>query len=148
MDYEISRVTLVTAELVSAFERLAPQLSSAPPPGWSELEEIVSSEATLLLIARQNPPDRAIIGALALAMVRVPTGLRAWIEDVVVDQAARGQGVGEALTRAALQYAREKGAKVVELTSNPSRQAANRLYQRIGFVRPQTNFYRYYLDES
>jgi len=147
MKYEISRVTLVTADLVSAFERLAPQLSTAPPPGWSELEKIVASEATLLLIARQNPPDGAIIGTLALALGRVPTGLRAWIEDVVVDQTARGQGVGEALTRAALQYAREKGVKVVELTSNPTRQAANRLYQRIGFVRPQTNFYRYYLDE-
>lgn len=147
MDYEISRVMLVTAELVNAFERLVPQLSSASPPGWSELEEIVSSESALLLAARQNPPDGAVIGVLALVTARVPTGVRAWIEDVVVDQAVRGQGVGEALTCAALQIAKEKGAKVVELTSNPARQAANRLYQRLGFVRPQTNFYRCYLED-
>jgi ribosomal protein S18 acetylase RimI-like enzyme len=81
-----------------------------------------------------------------LAWFRIPTGVRAWIEDVVVDEEARGHGVGELLNRAALDLARELGAKTVDLTSRPSREAANRLYQRIGFVARDTNVYRYSLD--
>ncbi|MCC6148578.1 MAG: GNAT family N-acetyltransferase [Anaerolineaceae bacterium] len=147
MDCEISRVQAVTAELTEAFERLMPQLSPAPAPAREALEEMLASQVVLLFVAR-CPPDGRITGALALAVVRVPSGVRAWIEDVVVDQAARRQGIGEALTRAALQAARERGAKVAELTSNPARQAANQLYQRLGFVRPETHFYRYYFDKT
>ena len=71
--------------------------------------------------------------------------MRAWIEDVVVDQATRGQGVGEALTRAALNEAARRGARTVDLTSRPTREAANRLYQRSGFIQRQTNVWRYVL---
>ena len=78
-------------------------------------------------------------------MFRIPSGVRAWIEDVVVDEAARGQGVGEALNREALRLAAEQGARTVELTSRPSREAANRLYQRLGFKMRETNVYRYEL---
>jgi ribosomal protein S18 acetylase RimI-like enzyme len=87
--------------------------------------------------------DGRVVGLLTLVVFRIPTAVRAWIEDVVVDESARGKGVGEALNRAALDEARRRGAKTVDLTSRPSREAANRLYQRIGFVARETNVYRY-----
>jgi ribosomal protein S18 acetylase RimI-like enzyme len=97
----------------------------------------------VLFIARV---DGRIVGSLTLAVFRIPTGIRAWIEDVVVDESARGHGVGEALNRAALAEAKRRGAKTVDLTSRPSREAANRLYLRIGFVARETNVYRYDLS--
>src|SRR5690606_24273696 len=133
-------------ELVEAFERLTPQLSSSnPPPSADALAEIVASPASVLLLARDGGARGPILGSLTLALVRIPTGLRAWIVGVVVGGAARGRGVGEALNRAALERAREAGARTVDLTSRPSREAANRLYQRIGFVERDTNVYRYAL---
>ncbi len=141
---DIVEVTEVTDELVSAFGRLIPQLSSSnAPPGKAQLAEIVSSPATVLFIARDPARNGEVVGTLTLALFRIPTGLRAWIEDVVVDSAARGKGVGEALNQAALERAAAAGASTVDLTSRPSRAAANRLYQRIGFVRRDTNVYRY-----
>ena len=141
MSVEIREAEAVTPELVDAFVRLTPQLSSSsPPPTEAELAEIVASPATVLLLAEV---DGVIQGSLTLALFRIPTGLRAWIEDVVVDDAARGQGVGEALNRAAIEVARQRGARTVDLTSRPSREAANRLYQRIGFERRETHVYRY-----
>lgn len=146
--FEIREATEVTPELVAAFERLTPQLSSSnPPPTSGELAEITASPATVLLIAHaqdRTGPD-ALVGSLTLALFRIPTGLRAWIEDVVVDTSVRGQGVGEALNQAAIDVARSRGARTVDLTSRPSREAANRLYQRIGFVPRDTNVYRYQL---
>jgi ribosomal protein S18 acetylase RimI-like enzyme len=87
--------------------------------------------------------DGTIVGTLTLAIFRIPTGLRAWIEDVVVDERARGRGVGAALTNAAIRLASDQGARTVDLTSRPSREAANRLYQRLGFVARETNVYRF-----
>ena len=137
----------VTPELVAAFERLIPQLSSSnPAPTETELAAICESEASVLLIAVDRDADDRILGSLTLAWFRIPTGVRAWIEDVVVDEAARGHGVGDMLNRAALDRARELGAKTVDLTSRPSREAANRLYQRIGFIARDTNVYRFTLD--
>ena len=81
-----------------------------------------------------------------MVLFRIPTGVRAMIEDVVVDEALRGRGIGEALSREALKVARENGARTVDLTSRPSREAANRLYQRIGFKLRDTNVYRYSFD--
>jgi ribosomal protein S18 acetylase RimI-like enzyme len=139
VDVEVART--VTPELVDALRRLIPQLSmSAAPISPEELTEIVDSAATTLLVARVGG---AIVGCLTLAVFRLPTGLRAWIEDVVVDDAARGHGVGEALNVAAIALAAERGARTVDLTSRPSREAANRLYQRLGFVARETNVYRY-----
>jgi len=144
---QIIEAVEVTPELVAAFERLIPQLSlSNPAPTETELAAICESEASVLLIAVDRDADDRILGSLTLAWFRIPTGVRAWIEDVVVDEAARGQGVGDLLNRAALDRARELGAKTVDLTSRPSREAANRLYQRIGFVARDTNVYRYSLD--
>lgn len=134
----------VTPELVDALNRLLPQLSSSAPPVTSDdVAEIVGSPATILLVARV---EGEIVGSLTLAVFRLPTGVRAWIEDVVVDAQARGHGVGDALNRAALEEARRRGSRTVDLTSRPSRAAANRLYQRIGFVARETNVYRYALD--
>ena len=143
MTASIEIVEHPTAEVVDALARLLPQLSSAAPPDASELAVIMSSGSTLF-VARV---DGCIIGSLTLVMYRIPTGLKAWIEDVVVDESARGHGVGESLSKAALEEARRHGAKAVSLTSRPSRDAANRLYQRIGFEARDTNVYRYSLEE-
>ena len=142
MTVSVTEATVVDDELVEAFVRLTPQLSSSnPPPSREELAEIVASAATVLFVARED--DGPILGSLTLALFRIPTGLRAWIEDVVVDETARGKGVGAALNEAALDQARSVGARTVDLTSRPSRDAANRLYQRLGFVERDTNVYRF-----
>lgn len=134
----------VTDELVMACAQLIPQLSrSNPAPTREQLQEIISSSSTVLFVARV---DGNIAGILTLATFRIPTGIRAWIEDVVVDESARGHGVGEAINHAAITEARRRGAITVDLTSRPSREAANRLYQRIGFVARDTNVYRYELN--
>lgn len=142
---EVSECTTVDDELIDSMARLVPQLSSsAPPPGVSELEAIVGSDACHLLVARDG--DGAIAGSMTLVVFPIPTGIRAWIEDVVVDSGARGQGVGEAMNRHALEIAARRGARTVDLTSRPSREAANRLYRRIGFEARETNVYRITLD--
>lgn len=134
-------------ELLEAMTRLLPQLSrSAPPPRLDELVEIVGSPATHLLVARDGDGPGlggTVVASMTLVVFRIPTGVRAWIEDVVVDESARGSGVGEALNRAALDLAAARGARTVDLTSRPSRAAANRLYQRLGFVERETNVYRH-----
>jgi len=145
---DIFEATEVTAELLRTFERLIPQLSASnPPPTETELTEIVSSPATTLLIARDPSRNGEIVGSLTLVLFRIPTGLRAWLEDLVVDGGARREGVGEALNRAALARARAAGATTIGLTSRPSREAANRLYRRLGFVQHNTNVYRYTYDD-
>ncbi len=138
----VEEATSVTQELMAAMERLVPQLSrSAAVPTEGELAEIVDSPASVLLVARDA--GGAIVGSLTLVLFRIPTGVRAWIEDVVVDEQARGRGVGEALSREALRRATAAGARTVDLTSRPSREAANRLYRRLGFVERDTNVYRW-----
>lgn len=129
-----------TPELVEAFAGLIPQLSSSPPPGRDQLDVLLRTPGTTVFVARL---DGQIVGMLTLVVFRIPTGVRALIEDVVVDEAARGQGAGEALTRAALDVARAAGVRTVDLTSRPSRDAANRLYLRMGFARRDTNVYRF-----
>ena len=143
---KIEEATQLTDELVAAFDRLIPQLSSSNPvPTRAEISEMVISPATVLLVARDPNRNNEIVGALTLALFRIPTALRAWIEDVIVDTSSRGQGIGEALCQAAIERARQAGAATVDLTSRPSREAANRLYQRLGFERRETNVYRYNL---
>jgi ribosomal protein S18 acetylase RimI-like enzyme len=135
----------VTDELVKAVQRLLPQLSrSARSPSDAEVAEIVESGATTLLLARDDQGDGEgdIVGMLTLVTFRLPTGLRAWVEDVVVDESQRGQGTGEALTRAAVELAASRGAVTVDLTSRPSRESANRLYQRVGFELRDSKVYR------
>jgi ribosomal protein S18 acetylase RimI-like enzyme len=141
----VTQATTVSDELVAAFARLVPQLSSsAPAPTRAELDEIVSSPATTMLLARDG--DGAIIGSLTLVVFRTPTGARAWIEDVVVDEAVRGKGTGEALVEEAIRLAADSGVRTVDLTSRPSRTAANALYEKTGFRTRETNVYRYELS--
>jgi ribosomal protein S18 acetylase RimI-like enzyme len=135
----VARVTEVDELLAAAVARLVPQLSpKRQPAGLPELAELVASPGTDLIVARDGA---AVLGMLTLVLYRVPTGLRAWIHDVVVDEAARGRGVGEALTREALSLAESAGAISVELTTRQEREAANRLYRRLGFEQRETNVY-------
>ncbi len=132
----------MTPELVAAFRLFTPQLSgTAPAPGGQELAEMVRSSATILLMARDS--EKGLVGSLTLVLFRIPTGFRAWIEDVVVDTHSRGRGVAEILCREALNRASAAGARTVDLTSRPSREAANRLYRRLGFEERETNVYRW-----
>ena len=138
---QIELVTEVTEELRVAMQRLVPQLTVRKPPAESELAALVNSEGSSLVVARSD--DGMIVGMACVSVYRVPTGIRAIIEDVVVDAAARGQGIGEALTRRCLNIARAKGAPAVTLSSNPARHEANRLYVRMGFTLRDTKPYIY-----
>ncbi len=141
---EVGAVRAATAELVEAFARLLPQLSSsARPLTLPDLEDIISAPCNTLLIARDPAAGDRIVGTLTLVMFRIPTARRAWIEDVVVDSEARGRGVGEALTRAAVRLAQQGGAKTIDLTSRQARVAAHRLYEKAGFHVRDTSVYRY-----
>jgi ribosomal protein S18 acetylase RimI-like enzyme len=140
-DIVVEAVETPDAAVLEALSALLPQLSQeARAPTERELRTIIEGPGTTLLVVRNG--SGVILGALTLAVFRVPTGMRAWIEDVVVDQAARGRGVASALVHEALERARRAGAKTVELTSRPSRVEANRLYQELGFTQRETNVYR------
>lgn len=144
---EVTEATAPDDDLLEAMQRLLPQLSSSPPVfGRSELEALVRSPSSLLFVARD--PTGTVVGTLTLAIFRIPTGIRAWIEDVVVDGRARGLGAGTALVEAALVRARHAGARTVDLTSRPSREEANRLYLRMGFRARETNIYRYSCEDG
>jgi hypothetical protein len=141
MAVTVEPATDVTPELVEALERLVPQVSSsAPPPDADELEEIIASPVTTLFLARDDAGT--IVGTLTLCVFRIPTGVRAWIEDVVVDGAPR-QGAGRALMCAAMDHAVAVGSRTVDLTSRPSREAANAMYVNLGFELRTTNCYRW-----
>jgi ribosomal protein S18 acetylase RimI-like enzyme len=144
---QIELMSHVTDEIVAAFERLMPQLTPhSPPPSRADLLEMAGSGSTFVFLARGG--DRRILGSATLATFRSPTGLHGWIEDVVVDREARRQGIGKALTEACLDHAREMGLGEVNLTSRSSRCYANQLYQAMGFIRRETNLYRYPLEEE
>jgi ribosomal protein S18 acetylase RimI-like enzyme len=136
----------VSGDVVASVGALVGQLSGSATPSPAELESIVASPATRLLVARDD--GGIVLGILTLVLFRIPTGMRAWIEDVVVDDAARGRGVAQALTRTAVDIAQAEGARTVDLTSRPSRVAANRLYQKMGFVPRETNVYRFTASEE
>lgn len=138
-------------EIVEAMERLIPQLSrTAPPLTPEQCRALVAQKGVHLFVFRPDVPTSGhpyngapILGMLTLATFTIPTGLRAWVEDVVVDGEARGHGAGQALVEAAVEHAASLGARTVDLTSRPTREAANRLYQRAGFQLRETNVYRY-----
>jgi ribosomal protein S18 acetylase RimI-like enzyme len=144
-EFVVEIVKEATRDLEAAVGRLVGQLSSsARPPSFWELSELVDSSTTSLLLARSSTGD--LVGMTTLVVFRIPTGVRAWIEDVVVDEAWRGRGIGSALVREAIEEARRRGAKTVDLTSRPSRLAANRMYQNLGFEIRDTNVYRLRLE--
>ena len=138
---EIIEITKYTEEALKAINDLLPQLSSsAATLTENELTSIINSESSHLLMAVE---DGAYFGSLTLAVFTIPTGVRAWIEDVVVSENARGKGVGKALSLQAVELAKSLGAKTVDLTSRPSREAANALYKKVGFKQRETNVYRF-----
>jgi len=141
---EILQVFQITPDVVEALERLIPQLTiNSQPPTEAELKSLVSSDSSVLLVACVSERSNPIVGILTLVVYRVPTGVHARIEDVIVEQTMRGKGIGELLMRRALEMAKESGADGVALTSNPRREAANRLYRRLGFKPWETNIYFY-----
>ncbi|WP_330306623.1 MULTISPECIES: GNAT family N-acetyltransferase [unclassified Streptomyces] len=145
MSVQVEIIREASQELVDAFGRLLPQLSStAKPLDGEAVDRMVSCDANTVLVARAAGE---IVGTLTLVLLPMPSGLRARIEDVVVDVAARGRGVAALLTQEALRMAREAGARTVDLTSRPDRPAANRLYERLGFQARQSTVYRYLVDE-
>lgn len=138
---QLEIVTKADEELYEAFQRLVPQLTNNnPPPSLDDLAALVRDAASTLIVARNDNGD--IVGALTLAVYRVPTGIRSVIEDVIVDISTRGEGIGEALMLRGIELAREKGAGNISLTSNPMRVAANKLYLRVGFNKRETNAYQ------
>lgn len=144
----VERITSASPELSQAMARLLPQLSrSCPSMSDEALARFISQPNVHLFVFRSDESnvhgEKPILGMLSLATFEIPTGIRAWIEDVVVDEAARGQGAGQALVEAAVAYAQASGVRTVDLTSRPSREAANRLYKRAGFELRETNVYRY-----
>ena len=149
----VELITAATPELHEAMGRLLPQLSrSAAPMSEADVERFLSQPSVHLFVFRAETADadgnNPILGMLSLATFEIPTGVRAWVEDVVVDEAARGQGAGLALVEAAIEHAKTVGARTVDLTSRPTREAANRLYQRAGFQLRETNVYRVTLEKK
>ena len=149
----VELITAATPELHEAMGRLLPQLSrSAAPMSEADVERFLSQSSVHLFVFRAETADadgnNPILGMLAPATFEIPTGVRAWVEDVVVDEAARGQGAGLALVEAAIEHAKTVGARTVDLTSRPTREAANRLYQRAGFQLRETNVYRVTLEKK
>jgi len=142
----IRPVTEVTESLTDAYRVLIPQLSSSSnPPTGEALQRIIESDSAQILIAEDENGE--ILGTMTLIIFQIPTGIRAWIEDVVVDSSARGKGIGKKLNLAALELAKQAGAKTVDLTSRPARQEANQLYRSIGFAERETNVYRFSFEK-
>jgi len=136
----IEIATHATDELLTSLNQLVPQLSSSASPLTSDdVEALITNPAVSMFIAKN---EGAIVGTLTLVVFPIPSGLRAWIEDVVVDEGARGLGVGVALTEAAVTESKRRGAKSIDLTSRPSREAANAMYVKLGFEQRETNVYR------
>jgi ribosomal protein S18 acetylase RimI-like enzyme len=144
MTVQVEIVHEASDDIVDALNQLLPQLSStANELTLTNLRELVDSSSTTVFVARN---DGTLVGTLTLVVFRIPTGLRGWIEDVVVDESARGTGVGEALTLAAIEEAKRLGTRSLDLTTRPTRDAANRLYSRLGFDRRETNVYRFLVE--
>ena len=137
----ILEITEFSQPVLEAVNLLLPQLSkSASALDEKSLIDIINHEATHLLMAVE---DGKYYGMLTLVKFPIPTGFRVWIEDVVVSEDARKKGVGRMLSEHAIAMAKSLGARTIDLTSRPSRSEANKLYQAVGFMKRQTNVYRY-----
>lgn len=128
-------------ELTAALQSLVPQLSrSNPPPTLEAVRAMLAHDAITQFVARRD--DGSIVGVSTLAVFPTPTAIRGWVEDVIVDEASNNQGIGRMLLDAMADRAREIGCKTVDLTSRPTREAANHLYRKAGFEMRETNVYR------
>lgn len=137
----IEQLTHIDDVALKAFKKLIPQLTGEQEryPTREELQKVIQSKDAFILIAKEN---NEIIGTLTLAFYHIPSGKRAWIEDVVVDESARGKGVAASLMNHAISVVRENGIRKIDLTSRPFRKAANKLYLKLGFEIRDTNYYR------
>ena len=141
---KIEIVAKNTDEISNALKHLIPQLDpTVPIPDFEELTQIISSSSIYLYIARDSTLNNQVVGTITLVFYQSPAGLHAHFEDLVVDQGSRKKGIGTALLKTALKKARDEGAIFIDLTSLPTRKAANQLYKRIGFIKRKTNVYRY-----
>ncbi|MDA7790670.1 GNAT family N-acetyltransferase [Opitutales bacterium] len=137
----IRKVSEQTEKDLREINNLIPQLSqSAKLLTKAEFTSLLNAESTHLYFAEDK---EQVLGMLSLVTFPIPTGLRGWVEDVVVDTTARGKGVGKLLTMHALKEAQKMGVLTIDLTSRPSRDVANRLYQSVGFSARVTNVYRF-----
>ena len=138
---KIVKILEYSDDLLGALNELLPQLSSSAQLLTEEdLKEIISAESSHLFMAKGK---EGYCGSLTLVVFKTPTGTRAWIEDVVVSEGMRGKGIGKMLISQAIETAKTHGAKKIDLTSSPTREAANALYQKLGFDFRDTNVYRY-----
>ena len=138
----ISELTEASSSVLQSINELLPQLSSsAQVISMDRLSELVESDNTIIFLGTDD--NGQILGMLSLIVMKIPTGNKAWIEDVVVDQSARGKGMGKALMDHALERAKKLAVKSVDLTSRPSRETANMLYQSLGYQIRETNVYRH-----
>jgi len=143
---DLMEPTEITDELYSAISYMVKQLSpKAPPPKKLELTNMIKSDSTRLILAKN---EQGVVGLLTLVIFQTPTGMRAWIEDFVVDKHHRRKGIGEILLEYAIQLAKDAGARTVDLTSRPSREAAIQLYRKMGFKTRETKVFRIALQEE
>jgi ribosomal protein S18 acetylase RimI-like enzyme len=144
LEIEITLATELTEFLYEACQRLVPQLThNNPPPTRQQLAQMLASPSSFLFFAKHPDFGDEIIGMATLVLYHVPTGLRGYVEDIIVDEKARGRRIGELLTQACLDQAKKAGAPQVMLTCNPGRTSANQMYLRMGFELRKTNVYRY-----
>ena len=146
MSVEITVAESASPELRDALNRLVPQLSSsAKPLSDADVVRMTTDHDVVLFVAKN---DDVIVGTLTLVVFAIPSGQRAWIEDVIVDGGVRGLGIGAALTKAAIEEGRRRGVRTIDLTSRPSREAANALYRKLGFEIRDTNVYRFFIESG
>lgn len=137
---EIYQPIEVNQKLIEAFNRLVPQLNDTiKPPTAQQLDDILQSDGTILFVGEENGK---IVGTLSLVIYKIPTGIKAWIEDVIVDESVRGKGYGKELMVHAIEHTRMLGIEKLNLTSSPFRTAANKMYQNLEFKLRETNVYR------
>ena len=147
MTIVVEAALTATPELAEALGHLLPQLVGKPVSvDMERLAQVLAQEAVTLLVARDVGGE--IVGTATVIIVATTAGWVARLEEVVVDATARGKGVGAELTSAAIRVATERGVEHLELTTAPRREAANRLYQRLGFRRRETNVYRHPLANA
>ena len=141
---KVRRISRYSEDIFNAILRLLPQLSAdAKLPTKELVKKMLNSKNSYLLVAELN--DGNIIGMLTIGTYLIPSKMKVWIEDVVIDESYRGKGIGKELTLFAIEYSKSLGAEVIELTSKPARIEANKLYQHLGFVKHETNMYRIYM---
>jgi GNAT superfamily N-acetyltransferase len=142
----IEVVSEATPELHAALARLLPKLNpKLQVPDMARLRRLIADPAATLLVARDGD---AIVGTTTVIVYTTPFWIKARLDEVVVDDSARGKGVGEALVKTALDIGRKRGAQIAELQSGrgPNREAAHRLYERLGFQVRETDVFRIVLE--